>query len=100
MGRSVALSGDTIVAGANKEDTGSSDSGAAYVFTRSGTAWSEQAILKASNSDADDQFGNVVDIDGDTIVVWSEREASNQTTIKRLEIRTKLRLSTTKAIIL
>jgi hypothetical protein len=81
LGRSVALSGDTIVAGANKEDTGSNDSGAAYVFTRSGTSWSQQAILKASNSDADDQLGNVVDIDGDTIVVWAEREASNQTTI-------------------
>jgi len=81
LGRAVALSGDTIVAGANKEDTGSDDSGAVYVFTRSGTAWSEQAILKASNSDADDQFGNGVDIDGDTIVVWAEREASNQRSI-------------------
>jgi len=81
LGRSVAISGDTIVAGANKEDTDSDDSGAAYVFTRSGTAWSQQAILKASNSNADDQFGNVVDIDNNTIVVWAEREASNQKTI-------------------
>ncbi len=33
------------------------DSGAAYVFVRSGTSWSQQAYLKASNTEAVDEFG-------------------------------------------
>jgi hypothetical protein len=31
--------------------------GAAYVFVRSGTTWSQQAYLKASNAEASDYFG-------------------------------------------
>jgi hypothetical protein len=85
LGRSVALSGDTIVASANNEDTGdyysNNNTGAAYVFTRSGTAWSEQTILRASNSDVEDKFGHKVDIDNNTLVVSSIMEDSNQATI-------------------
>jgi hypothetical protein len=61
FGISVAISGDTLVVGAKGEDgsaTGvngadnnsATDAGAAYVFTRSGTTWSQQAYLKASNT--------------------------------------------------
>jgi len=86
LGRSVALSGDTIVAGAMMEDFDDPDGntynmGAVYVYTRSGSDWSEQAIIRASNADIDDQFGEVVDIDGNTIVVYAPREKSNQKTI-------------------
>lgn len=49
FGFSVALSGDTAVVGALLEDDIVSDSGAAYVFFRSGGNWSEQGFLKASN---------------------------------------------------
>jgi hypothetical protein len=85
-----AISGDTIVVGAlfedsnatgvngNEADNSTSDSGAAYVFTRSGTSWSQQAYLKASNTGASDQFGNSVAISGDTIVVGALGEDSNQ----------------------
>jgi hypothetical protein len=41
------------------------NSGAVYVYTRSGTAWSEQAYLKASNTGAGDQFGFSVSLTGD-----------------------------------
>ena len=35
-----------------------SKAGAAYVFVRSGTSWSQEAYLKASNTDRDgDNFG-------------------------------------------
>jgi hypothetical protein len=99
FGASVAISGNTIVVGAYKEDseqnfvsngpTGGYDnplytSGAAYVFTRSGTTWTEQAYLKASNNRADyypRYFGMSVAIDGDTIVVGAEGESSAQTTV-------------------
>ena len=57
-----ASSGDTIVVGAYGEDSNATgvngnqtsnsatDSGAAYVFVREGTNWSQQAYLKASNT--------------------------------------------------
>jgi hypothetical protein len=96
FGVSVALSGDTIVVGAAKEssnqttitngssasaDNSAADAGAAYVFTRNGTNWSQQAYLKAANADASDQFGDSVALSGDTLVVGAHFEDSNQTTI-------------------
>jgi hypothetical protein len=41
------------------------NSGAVYVFTRSGATWSEQAYVKASNTGAGDQFGFSVSLSGD-----------------------------------
>ncbi|MFN0204729.1 MAG: FG-GAP repeat protein [Planctomycetota bacterium] len=91
MGFSVAASGDTIVIGAHLEDSAAtgvngnasdntmSASGAAYVFVRSGTIWSQQAYLKASNTDTSDFFGFGVAISGDTIVVGAPLEDSNAT---------------------
>jgi len=91
FGSSVAISGDTIVVGARYEDSSSTgvngnqssnaavDSGAAYVFVRSGTTWSQQAYLKASNAGAGDYFGNSVTVFGDTVVVGAHKEASSAT---------------------
>lgn len=88
FGSSVDISGNTIVIGADHEDSsasgvngdqannGAADSGAAYVFTRSGTTWTQQAYLKASNTDPDDDFGVSVAVDGDTILVGAWREDS------------------------
>ena len=39
--------------------------GAAYVFTRSGNAWAQQAFLKASNTGANDWFGSRLVLSGD-----------------------------------
>ena len=50
--RNLAIYGDTVVVGARDEDTGGSAAGSAYVFVRSGTTWSQQAILRASNAGA------------------------------------------------
>jgi hypothetical protein len=69
FGRSVALSGDTAVVGSHLDDDTDTDSGSAYVFTRSGTTWTQQAKLTASDAAAADWFGISVAIDGDTIVV-------------------------------
>jgi len=52
--------------------------GAAYVFTRSGGDWSQQAYLKASNNEVDDRFGTAVAVHGDTLVI-SSFEGSNAT---------------------
>jgi hypothetical protein len=91
LGSSVAISGDTMVVGApgedsnatsvngNQLDNSAGSSGAAYVFVRSDTTWSQQAYLKASNTGGGDLFGNSVAISGDTIVVGAPREDSNAT---------------------
>ncbi len=56
-------------------------SGAAYVFQRSGDTWQQQAYLKASNTDAGDEFGISVDIDGDTVAIGGWYESSFATGI-------------------
>ena len=71
FGSNVAISGDTIVVGAGEEDPGGqSNAGSVYVFTRSGSTWTQQQKLVASDGQPNDNFGrDAVDIDGDTIVV-------------------------------
>ena len=63
FGCSVAISGSTAVVGA-PGTTGST--GAAYVFVRSGTAWSQQAELTAADGADFDEFGVSVAISGST----------------------------------
>jgi len=69
FGFSVSISGDTAVIGANLDDGVGSDSGSAYVFVRSGTTWTEQAKLTASDAAALDRFGWSVSVNGDTAVI-------------------------------
>ena len=76
FGASVSISGDTVIVGARLEDTGGLSAGAAYVFTRSGTTWTEQAKIQASDAQRTDQFGNSVAIDGDTVVVAAFAEST------------------------
>ena len=69
-GWSVALSGDTALVGAPSHQVGASDlQGAAYVFVRSGVAWSPQGELTASDAGGGDQFGSSVALSGDTALV-------------------------------
>lgn len=102
LGVSVAISldGNTIVSGALDEDclctgvnpkdaqgnlAGSNDrtldtsAGAVYVFVRDGTAWTQQAYIKASNAGKEDWFGSRLAMsgDGNTIVVGSQLEDSS-----------------------
>jgi hypothetical protein len=69
FGYSVAISGDTIVVGSYGNDAGGSNSGAAYVFTRSGSAWTQQAKLVAGDAGANDGFGYFLDVSGGSIVI-------------------------------
>ena len=74
LGFSCSIDGDTLVVGAYNEDTGGTQAGAAYIFTRSGTSWSQQAKIQASDPDEYDNFGHSVAIDGDTVVVGTPWE--------------------------
>ncbi|HEY6802349.1 MAG TPA: Calx-beta domain-containing protein [Pyrinomonadaceae bacterium] len=69
FGYSVAISGNTIVVGAFNDDSPLSNAGSAYVFVRSGTTWTQQQKLTASDAAADQEFGNAVAINGDTVFV-------------------------------
>ena len=69
FGISVSISGDTAVVGAYRDDDKASSTGSAYVFERTGTTWSQQDKLTASDGAAGDYFGYSVSINGDTIAV-------------------------------
>jgi len=89
FGAAISLSGDTLIVGASLEDSNATgvngnqtnnsaiDSGAVYVFTRTGGVWSQQAYLKASNAESGDEFGNAVSFASNTLVVGASAEDSN-----------------------
>ena len=90
FGFAVGLSGDLLVVGANGEDSAATGldgaqgdntlslAGAAYVFTRDGSTWAQQAYVKASNTGGD-AFGVTVSVSGDTFAVGATLERSNAT---------------------
>jgi hypothetical protein len=82
-----ALDEDTMVPGINVVQSGHSgvvdapddnSSGAAYVFVRNGTMWTEQASFKASNVGKNDWFGTRLNLSGDgtTLAVGAPNEDS------------------------
>lgn len=85
FGNAIAVDGDHVIIGAVGEDgDGNSiadnsltDSGAAYIYHRTGTTWTQQAYLKAANLDSNDLFGASVAINGNIAVVGATAEAGN-----------------------
>jgi trimeric autotransporter adhesin len=77
LGMSVAISGDTIVAGAP------GGKGTAYVFVRSGATWRQQAYLQANDLSGAAEFGSAVGtavaISGDTVVVGAPGAGGDST---------------------
>ena len=74
FGDSLAISGDTLVVGASSQYGGAD---AAYVFQRSGSTWSEQQKLTASDPAQPTGFGRSVAISGDTVVVGAPLRAGD-----------------------
>ena len=68
LGKSVALSGRTVVVGAPFQALGRRITGAAYVFVRSGTTWSRQAKLTAAAHGFQQFLGQSVAVSGATVV--------------------------------
>jgi putative cell wall-binding protein len=76
FGHSVDVSGSSVVAGAPQDGVGANTSqGSAYVFTRSGTTWTEQAKITASDGATDDFFGHSVAVDGESVLVGAYGDA-------------------------
>ena len=62
-------------------DDSITNSGAVYVYKRTGTSWAQEAYVKAANKDNSDEFGKSVALSGGTLAVGSHLEDSNETTI-------------------
>lgn len=90
FGKSVALSanGNTLAVGSRDEDSNAAaielnedaaNAGAVYVFTRSGSDWSQEGYIKASNTGVNDYFGISVSItaDGNTLAVGAPGESGS-----------------------
>lgn len=96
FGGSVAFSadGNTLVIGAYNESSNGSESddsapesGAVYVFTRSGGTWTQRAYIKASNAESFDEFGSSLALssDGATLAIGAIGEDSAATGIRGSE---------------
>jgi len=72
-----SLDGDTALIGAPQNDDNGVDSGSAYVFTRTGTTWTQQAKLLALDGAAGDWFGTCVSLDGDTALISAVLDNDN-----------------------
>jgi hypothetical protein len=77
FGRSVSLSGNTALIGVTGDQDNGYESGSAYVFTRTGTTWTQQAKLLASDGIEWDEFGCSVSLDGDTAFIGAPGDDDN-----------------------
>ncbi len=82
FGVQVAIDGDTIVVGADLDDTEATNAGAVYIFEKSGSDWGTnctgsspktceqtQKVTAESDASSTDFFGEAVDVSGNTIIV-------------------------------
>ena len=90
FGSSVAISGDYVVVGALLQDYNASttafqqDAGAAYIFKRTLTTWSQEQKIVASARIIGDNFGSAVAISGDYVVVGAPNEDQDAAEINTL----------------
>lgn len=76
FGSSVAVCGDTAVVGAEYDSHGGGyRAGSVHVYHRTGDTWSETAWLTASDTAEDDNFGNALGLDGDTLAVAASNKS-------------------------
>ncbi len=67
----------------DQSDNSADGAGAVYLFSRSGSTWIQEAYIKASNTDEEDNFGQSVSLSGDgaTLAVGAPGEQSAATGI-------------------
>ncbi|MFN6052311.1 MAG: FG-GAP repeat protein, partial [Planctomycetia bacterium] len=80
FGGCVAISGASIAVGAYYDNySGNTRRGSAFIFTRTGTSWTQQAQLAALDGAANDWFGSSLDLENDTLVVGAIQDDVNFT---------------------
>lgn len=72
FGYGIGIFGDTLVLSAPHDDDNGNSSGSAYIFTRKGETWSQQAKITAQDATEGDVFGISVAIFGDSILVGAD----------------------------
>jgi len=77
FGAAVAVSGNSAVIGARFDDDNGSESGSAYLFTRSAGVWTEQPKLIPTDAAAFDEFGQGIAMDEETVLVGADRDDDN-----------------------
>lgn len=77
FGAAVALEGDTALVGAPNNAVTAGGQGAAYIFNRSGTAWTQQPRLTANPATVDANFGNAVALSGENVLIGAYRYGSD-----------------------
>ncbi|WP_159105402.1 DUF4214 domain-containing protein [Thiorhodococcus drewsii] len=80
FGIAAALDGDVLVVGADEDDGGERDVGAAFVFARQGDVWIQQAKLTPTGGASGDRFGASIGLSGTALVVgvrYDDEQGSN-----------------------
>ena len=77
FGYSVSIAGDYAIIGAHYDDDNGSASGSAYIFSRSGNNWTQQAKLKPNDGSSYDRFGRSVSIAGDYAIIGAFDDDDN-----------------------
>lgn len=75
FGSSVAITGNSLVVGAEQDSNNSRYAGAAYFFSRKdGSEWKEVKKMVAEDGTGGDYFGNSVSVSGTTAIIGSNRD--------------------------
>ena len=80
FGNSVGISGETVIVGAQDEDTGGSSAGSAYIFQRQASGdWEQVQQLFGKDTEANSFFGTSVAISGETAIVGANNKDTGGT---------------------
>lgn len=77
FGTEVSISGNYIAVGAHGYSASGLQSGSAYIFKQEGNQWIQQAKLISDDCEAEDQFGQMVDISGNYAIFSAHGEDDN-----------------------
>ena len=78
FGQAVDIDGDFAIVGSVGNDTVDTNSGAAYIFSRTGSTWSQDQKLVASDGEQTQNFGWSVAIGGDYAIVGNQAGIGNE----------------------
>lgn len=70
-GMKVAISGDTAFVSAEKATVSVQGQGVVYVYTRSGTTWTQRERIVNNTPIQNERYGTVLDVDGNTLIIGS-----------------------------
>lgn len=78
FGKSIAADQDTLLVGAHSDKaSGRLNAGAAYIYERTNSSWTEKQKLVPSDSAEHDLFGTSVALEGDTAVIGARHDTQN-----------------------